>query len=65
LLAICLLLCSGSAAVSKGSAVYKNDPYRHHIDDLPAEIRQYIAAICKGPPSAQSDFATYSPQEKR
>ncbi|WP_128971240.1 hypothetical protein [Bradyrhizobium tropiciagri] len=61
-----LLLCSVVAADAKGSAVTKNDPWNpHHIDDLPAEIRQYIAEICKGPPSAQNDFATYSPQEKR
>ena len=66
LLALCLLLCSELAAVSKGSAVNKNDPWDlHHIDDLPAEIRQYVAGICKGPPSAQHDFATYSPHEKR
>ena len=66
LLALFLLLCSVVTADSKGSAVYKNDPWNaHHIDDLPAEIRQYIAAICKGPASAQTDFATYSPQEKR
>jgi hypothetical protein len=65
-LALCLLLCSVAAADSKGSAVYKNDPWNpHHIDDLPAEIRQYIAAICRGPASAMNDFATYSPQEKR
>lgn len=66
LLALCLILCSELAAVSKGSAVNKNDPWDpHHIDDLPAEIRQYVAGICKGPPSAQHDFATYSPHEKR
>jgi hypothetical protein len=64
--ALCLLLCSEVVAVSKGSAVNKNDPWdRHHIDDLPGEIRQYVAAICKGPPSAQNNFATYSPHEKR
>ena len=66
LLALFLLLCSVMAAGSKGSAVNKNDPWNpHHIDDLPAEIRQYIATICTGPPSAQNDFATYSPHEKR
>jgi hypothetical protein len=66
LLVLFLLLCSVVAADSKGSAVNKNDPWNpHHIDDLPVEIRQYIAAICRGPPSAQNDFATYSPQEKR
>ena len=65
-LALCLLLCSELAAVLKGSAVIKNDPWDpHHIDDLPVEVRQYIAGICKGPPSAQHDFATYTPHEKR
>ena len=53
-------------SLSKGSAVNKNDPWDpHHIDDLPDEIRQYVAAICKGSPSAQNNFATYSPHEKR
>jgi hypothetical protein len=66
LLALCLLLCSEMSAVSKGSAVIRDDPWNpHHIDDLPAEIRQYIAGICKGPASAQHDFATYSPHETR
>ena len=65
-LALFLLLCNERVAFSKGSAVHKNEPWDpHHIDDLPAEIRQYIAGICKGPASAQHDFATYSPHEKR
>jgi hypothetical protein len=46
-LALCLLLCSDLSAVSKGSAVIHDEPYNpHHIDDLPADVRQYIAAIC-------------------
>ena len=66
LLALCLVLGSGLPAFSKGSAVHKEDPWdRHHIDDLPDDIRHYIAGICAGPPSAQHDFATYSPHEKR
>jgi hypothetical protein len=66
LLALCLLLCSELPADSKGSAVNEDDPWKpHHIDNLPAEVRQYIAGICKGPASAQHDFATYSPREKR
>lgn len=66
LLALCLLLCWELPVLSKGSAVRKEDPWDpHHIDDLPVEIRHYIASICKGPPSAQHDFATYSPHEKR
>jgi len=66
LLALCLLLCSELPAVSKGSAANKDDPWDpHHIDTLPAEVRHYIAGICKGPASAQHDFATYSPREKR
>ena len=61
-----LLLCAASPAISKGSNVIKDAPWNsEHIDNLPPEIRQYIAGICKGPPSAQHDFATYSPQEKR
>ena len=66
LLALCLLLCGELPAVSKGSAVNKGDPWDpHHISNLPVEIQQYIAGICGGPPSAQHDFATYSPHEKR
>jgi hypothetical protein len=66
LLAFCLLLCNELPAASKGSIINKDDPWNpHHIDDLPVEIRQYIAGICKGPTSAQHDFATYSPHERR
>src|SRR5690348_6212287 len=65
-IALCLLLCSEATAVSKGSAVHKDDPWDpHHIDDLPVEVRQYISEICRSPPSAQRDFATYSPHAKR
>ena len=66
LLVLCLLLSSEFPAVSKGSVAHKDDPWdSHHIDNLPAEIRQYIAGICKGAPKAQHDFATYLPNEKR
>ena len=65
-LALCLLLCSELSAFSKAGSVHKNEPWDpHHIDDLPTEIREYIAGICKGPARAQHDFATYSPREKR
>jgi hypothetical protein len=61
LLAFCLLLGGELPVLSKGSAVHKEEPWDpHHIDDLPIEVRHYIASICKGPPSAQHDFATYS-----
>jgi hypothetical protein len=61
-----LLLCGVYSAFPRGSGVIKDDPWDpHHIEDLPAEVRQYIAGICKGPPRAQHDFATYSPQQKR
>jgi hypothetical protein len=66
LLALCLVVFSEQLALSKGSSVAKDDPWNpHHIDDLPAEIRHYIAGICNGPPSAMHDFATYSPPEHR
>jgi hypothetical protein len=66
MMALCLLLGSHATAVSKGSAVDKDELWNpHHIQGLPAEIRQYVAGLCKGPPSARHDFATYSPQEKR
>jgi hypothetical protein len=46
--------------------VFKDDPWNaHHIHDLPSEVRQYIAEICKGPAWAQHEFATYSPRENR
>jgi hypothetical protein len=65
-LAGCLLVSSELPAISKGSVVNKDDPWNpHHIDTLPVEVRQYIAGICKGPPRAQHDFATYSPHERR
>lgn len=61
-----LLIVGALPAAPKGSAVIHDDPYNpHHIDDLPVEVRQYIAGICKGPASAQHEFATYSPREKR
>ena len=66
LLASCLLVSSDLPAMSKGSAVIKDDPWNpHHIDTLPLDVRRYIAFICKGPPRAQHDFATYSPHERR
>ena len=64
--ALCVLLCSQVTAGSKGSAVGRDEPWNpRHIDDLPSEIRHYIAGICRGQPSARHDFATYSPHEKR
>jgi len=66
LLCCALLTCSTLEASSRGSGVGKDDPWNaNHIDGLPAEVRQYIAAICRGPAAAQHDFATYLPQEKR
>ncbi|MET3298998.1 hypothetical protein [Bradyrhizobium diazoefficiens] len=66
LLGCCLMICSAIEANSRGGGAGKDDPWdAHHIDGLPADIRQYIATICKGPSAAQHDFATYAPQEKR
>jgi hypothetical protein len=66
LLAASILLLSEPPAISKGSAVFHEALYDpHHIDDLPADVRHYIAEICKGTASAAHDFATYSPREKR
>lgn len=65
-LAVVLLIAGALPAAPKGSAVIHDDPYNpHHIDDLPAEVRQYIAGVCRGPASARHEFATYSPLEKR
>ena len=66
LLAATILLSSEIPASSKGSAVIHEEPFdAHHIDDLPADVRKYIAAICKSPASAHHDFAVYLPREKR
>ena len=66
ILGICLLLTSVLPATSRGSSPSKDDPWNpEHIGALPPEIRHYIAGMCKGPASAQHDFATYSPSEKR
>ena len=59
------LLCV-SVAGTIASEINHDDPWNpHHIANLPPEIRQYITSICKNAPSAQHDFATYNPQEKR
>ena len=66
ILGFSLLLASALPAVSRGSSPSRGDPWNpEHIDTLPPEIRHYIAGMCKGPASAQHDFATYSPAEKR
>jgi len=65
-LAISLLVLSTLPAASKAGGSVKDDPWNpEHINTLPAEVRQYIGTICKGPAAAQHDFATYSPIEKR
>ena len=65
LLACGVLLTSLGGAASRGG-VGSDDPWNpHHIDVLPIEVRQYIAAICNGPAAAQHDFATYLPQHRR
>jgi hypothetical protein len=61
-----LLVCSALPAAPKGSSVIHDDPYNpHHIGDLPAEVRRYIEAICKGPARAAHEFTTYLPRERR
>jgi hypothetical protein len=64
LLASSILLSSALPAACKGSIPHRDDPW-DHIDDLPSEVRQHIAGICKGHSGAQHDFAIYSPREKR
>ncbi|MCP1831824.1 hypothetical protein J2R76_000251 [Bradyrhizobium sp. USDA 4532] len=65
-LALCLVLLSIPPALSKGSVGNKHDPLDpNHVDNLPPDVRRYVAGICRGTPVAQHDFATYSPQEKR
>jgi hypothetical protein len=66
ILALCFLFAVVLPIGIKASEINHDDPWNpHHIADLPAEVRQYIASICKGSPSAQHDFATYNPHEKR
>lgn len=65
-IALCILQLSVCPVLSKGSGSNSDPPWNHeHIDVLPADVRQYIAEICKGPPQAQHDFATYLPSEHR
>ncbi|MGY2847464.1 hypothetical protein ACVIWU_002657 [Bradyrhizobium sp. USDA 4509] len=65
-LALCLVLLSIPPALSKGSVGNKHDPLDpNHVDNLPPDVRRYVAGICRGTPVAQHDFATYWPQEKR
>jgi hypothetical protein len=64
LLCCFLLLCSTLEVSSKASGGARDDPWNpHHIEGLPAEVRQYIASICRGPAVAQHDFATYLPRD--
>ena len=66
LLTVLLLLCTEVRAYSRASSPNMDNPWNtERINVFPAEVRQYIARICKGPAKAQQDFATYNPQEKR
>ena len=66
LLACSLLLASELPVSSLSSQQGKDHPWHpHHIDALPPDVRNYIAAICKGPAKAQHYFGTYSPTERR
>jgi hypothetical protein len=66
ILTVAILLSSALPAASMGSAVTHDDPYNpHHIDDLPSDIRQYVAHICKSPASARHEFAVYFPSDRR
>jgi hypothetical protein len=66
LLALGLFIFHDVQAVARGSASTGDGPWNsHHIGDLPADVRQYIAGLCKGQAHAQHDFATYSPAERR
>lgn len=65
-LMLAILLSCAPIASLKASDINKDDPWNpHHVDGLPADVRSYIAGICKGPARAQHDFATYNPSEKR
>ena len=60
------VVSSGLIVASHASEINREEPWdRHHIDDLPLDVRQYISGICKGPARARHDFATYSPSERR
>ncbi|WP_128958727.1 hypothetical protein [Bradyrhizobium guangzhouense] len=66
LLGLSLTVCAALPADARSGGVGHDDPLNsEHIDVLPAEVRHYIAGICKGPARAQHDFATYLPSEKR
>jgi hypothetical protein len=64
LLIFVLLACSSLEAIA--GSMNKDDPWdSRHISNLPTEVRQYIAGICRSAPAAQRDFATYNPRERR
>lgn len=62
----CWVVFLFSLSLSQAQSINKDDPWgRDHIETLPADVRSYITTICKGPPRAQQDFATYNPREQR
>lgn len=64
--AVVAVVLFGLMAHADASDINKQDPWDpRHIDNLPPEVRHYIAGICKGSARAQHDFATYSPADKR
>lgn len=61
-----LSLLIAACPMAQAASINKDDPWNpQHISNLPTEVRSYISSICKGPPKAQHDFATYNPQEHR
>jgi hypothetical protein len=65
-----LLLAAGLVLAglsgSQARSINKEDIWDpSHIGSLPAEVRSYVATLCKGPARAQRDFATYNPREHR
>lgn len=66
LLACSLLLVLASELPARTSSTSKDHPWNsRHIDALPSDVRDYIAAVCKGATKARHYFATYSPTERR
>lgn len=66
IVAIALLVGGIVPASARSTGTNDDGPWSgHHIQALPVEVQRYIASICKGPPHAQHDFATYSPAQRR
>ena len=58
--AVILLFASEPHALARGSQARHDDPWNpDHIDNLPLEVRDAVAHMCRSSPRAAHYFATY------